>query len=84
MAWLPKLSVRSVSVLSMDMDNRADLLMLSGVPRWCPDCLHVRIFVPVDGERPDSGCYCCTDCGAAVLIDPFFEYGSRSRTSHVA
>jgi hypothetical protein len=55
-------------------DNLADILMVSGVSRSCPDCLDVRIFVPADDEHPDTAAYCCTDCGAAVLIDPGFEY----------
>jgi hypothetical protein len=47
--------------------------MLTGVARGCPDCQGERIFVPVDDCDGDVCEYCCTSCGAAVLIDPAFE-----------
>lgn len=56
------------------MDNAADLLMLSGVVRPCPDCADERIFVPVLEDCDRDACeFCCTSCGAAVLIDPVLE-----------
>ncbi len=52
------------------MNDPAEILMLSGVARDCPDCRDERIFVPVD-ECDGEGCeFCCTSCGAAVIIDP--------------
>jgi hypothetical protein len=62
-----------------DMNDAADLLMLTGVARPCPDCRADRIFVPIDddGDR-DSGAYCCTTCGAATLIDPFLELATTA------
>jgi hypothetical protein len=57
------------------MNDAADLLMLTGVARPCPDCHADRIFVPVDDDCDRSACeYCCTTCGAAMLIDPFFDH----------
>jgi hypothetical protein len=51
-------------------DIRAELLMLSGTVRVCPDCRGERIFVSID-ECASDGCeFCCTSCGAAVLVDP--------------
>ena len=44
------------------------LLMLSGVSRPCPDCVDDRVFVPAD-DAEEPGAYCCTVCGAAVLVD---------------
>ena len=56
------------------MDNAADLLMLRGVVRPCPDCANDRIFVPVADDCDRDACeFCCTSCGAAVLIDPVLE-----------
>lgn len=58
--------------------SAADLLMMSGVVRECPDCAVDQIFVPVDDgtELPHdlsaSAC-CCTTCGAAILVDLFLE-----------
>jgi hypothetical protein len=56
----------------------ADLLMMSGVVRECPDCAVDQIFVPVDDatESPhdlSASAYCCTTCGAAILVDVFLE-----------
>jgi uncharacterized protein (DUF983 family) len=53
------------------MADIADLLMLRGVARRCPDCHDECIFVPT--AAPDDGEYCCTRCGAALLIDPAIE-----------
>ncbi len=48
--------------------------MLSGVLRVCPDCADERIFMPID-ECDGEGCeFCCTSCGAALLVDPAFDY----------
>jgi hypothetical protein len=55
------------------MADIADLLMLSGVARTCPDCHDERIFVPIDA----AGEFCCTICGAALLIDPVFDEAER-------
>lgn len=53
------------------MDNRVDLLLLESVVAVCADCAGERIFVPVDECCGGGACeYCCTTCGAAVLIDP--------------
>ncbi len=67
----------SYSVLSVeratvgDMDNRADLLMVGSVVSGCADCGGERIFVPVDDSCGGGACeFCCTTCGAAILIDP--------------
>ena len=57
----------------------ADLLMTSGVVRRCPDCTMDQIFMPVDDTSSDhpldlsASAYCCTSCGAAILIDLFLE-----------
>ena len=56
------------------MDNAADLLMLQGVARPCPDCVDERIFVPVEEDCGRDACqFCCTSCGAAVVIDPVWD-----------
>jgi hypothetical protein len=52
------------------MDDQADLLLLIVVARPCPDCTDERLFVPADADQADGGEYCCTWCGAALLIDP--------------
>jgi hypothetical protein len=50
--------------------NESDvMLMLSGVSRMCPDCGDERVFVPAGADGAATGAYCCTDCGAALLID---------------
>jgi hypothetical protein len=68
------------------MDTRVEMLLLSGVTRLCPDCGDERIFVPVyaaTAEGPTPACdfdgceFCCTSCGAALLVDPAFDYSSR-------
>jgi hypothetical protein len=51
------------------MNDSADILMLHGVARDCPDCEGERIFLPVDETGRETGELCCTDCGAAVLTD---------------
>ena len=57
------------------MSDPADLIMLTGLVRPCPDCGDARIFVSTD-ECGDDRCeFCCTSCGAAVLIDPLFPVG---------
>lgn len=54
------------------MDNRASLLMSDSVVSVCGDCSDERIFVPVDADCDTRTCeFCCTTCGAAILIDPF-------------
>jgi hypothetical protein len=59
-------------------ESAADLLMLSGVVRECPDCDAEQIFMPVDdgAETPhdlSASAYCCSACGAAILVDLFDE-----------
>lgn len=54
------------------MNDLADNLMLTGVVRPCPDCADERIFVAPDTlhEASAGADFACTDCGAALLIDP--------------
>jgi uncharacterized protein (DUF983 family) len=52
------------------MHDNVDLLLMRGVARPCPDCAEERLFVPADPETADYGDFCCTWCGAALLIDP--------------
>lgn len=78
-----ELSVARVTVWGMTKRSpspasAADLLMMSGVVRVCPDCAVDQIFVPVDdtADAPHdlSACaYCCAGCGAAILVDVFLE-----------
>ncbi len=56
------------------MNTPADSLMLTGIVRECPDCRDERILVLVDDCDADGCDYCCTTCGAAVLIDPICDY----------
>lgn len=65
------------------MNDSADILMLHGVARTCPDCNGERIFVPVD-EGAESSDLCCTECGAAVLADPVLDYTGPHADSHAA
>ncbi len=46
------------------MDNKSDILMLSGVVSVCADCGDERIFVPCE----DTDTFCCTSCDAAVFF----------------
>jgi hypothetical protein len=57
------------------MDHGVDILLLKGVARPCPDCAEERLFVPADVDRPDVAEYCCTWCGAGLLIDPAIADG---------
>jgi len=53
---------------SVGIMNESDvMLMQSGVSHPCPDCADERLFVPADLDDP--GAFCCTVCGAAVLVD---------------
>ncbi len=65
------------------MDEKADMLLLQGVARPCPDCAEERLFVPAEIENDEVGEYCCTWCGAALLIDPSVV-SRRIRARHVA
>ncbi|MBA3265442.1 MAG: hypothetical protein H0T14_03590 [Nocardioidaceae bacterium] len=56
------------------MDDPAEILMASGVVRACPDCIGERIFVSTDECAGEACEFCCTECGAAILIDPAFDY----------
>jgi hypothetical protein len=65
------------------MADIADLLMLSGVVRSCPDCHDERIFLPAGAillESVHDGEYCCTGCGAALLIDPALDLAMPAST----
>ncbi len=58
----------------VSMGDSGDVLMRSGIVQMCPDCRGERIFVSID-ECDADGCeFCCTSCGAAVLIDPICDY----------
>ena len=51
------------------MENRADILMVSGVVAVCADCGGDRIFVPVEDGGDLGTCeFCCTTCDAAVFL----------------
>jgi hypothetical protein len=63
----------------------ADALMLTGVLRFCSDCDGERIFVEPDEDSGDIqnaaiAAFACTDCGAALFIDPsiFAQSGAQS------
>jgi len=60
------------------MDERVELLLLEGVARPCPDCAEERLFVPAEADRPHIAEYCCTWCGAGLLIDPEIAAGRTS------
>jgi hypothetical protein len=55
------------------MSDPAEVLMLTGVSRACPDCDGERMFVPAQACDGDMCDYCCTACGAAVMIDPALD-----------
>lgn len=60
------------------MENRSDILMLSGVARLCADCGAEAIFVPVEEGCDHDGCeFCCTACDAAVFLMPVLENTGR-------
>ena len=65
------------------MNDSADILMLHGVARDCPDCGGERIFVPVEEASTDAVELCCTDCGAALIADVALDY-QRTRRTHAA
>jgi uncharacterized protein (DUF983 family) len=51
------------------MENKSDLLMVSGTTARCPDCGETTLFVPVDEGCDFVGCeFCCTACDAAVYL----------------
>jgi uncharacterized protein (DUF983 family) len=61
------------------MEDPDVMLMLSGVSHYCPDCADDRLFTPADdAEAP--GAYCCTECGAALLIEVEIDESERSIT----
>jgi hypothetical protein len=64
------------------MEEPDVLLMLSGVSRPCPDCADDRVFVPAD-DIDAAGAYCCTACGAALLVDVELPDG-RAHVTQVA
>lgn len=64
------------------MNDRSEILMLSGILRPCTDCLDDRIFVPINDCDSDGCDFCCATCGAAVTIDPVCDYAVL--TSRVA
>ena len=55
------------------MNDRSELLMVKGIVRPCADCSDERIFMPVDECDSDACEFCCTSCGAAVMIDPVYS-----------
>jgi hypothetical protein len=55
------------------MSDPADVLMLSAVARFCPDCRGQSLFLPVDDCESDRCEFCCASCGAAIVIDPALE-----------
>ncbi|MGH3329693.1 MAG: hypothetical protein ACRDPJ_05150 [Nocardioidaceae bacterium] len=62
------------------MENKSDLLMLSGVMAFCDDCGDDRIFVAVeDGCDHDACEFCCTTCDAAVFL---LEVLENTGTAH--
>jgi uncharacterized protein (DUF983 family) len=62
-----------------DMDHSVDMYLLRGVARPCPDCAEERLFVPADLELGELAEYCCTWCGAGLLIDPSIAVGHLPR-----
>ena len=58
-----------------------ELLMLTSVVHHCADCGGDRLFVAVEIDLASD--FACADCGAAVIIDPAFEYAGHSER-HVA
>ena len=84
LAWLPKLSVGSVSVVLMSeqAEKMSNLLMVSGVVALCADCGDERLLVPAD-DGP-TGAYCCTSCDAAVFLVSMVGPARRSAISRVA
>ncbi|MGH3471965.1 MAG: hypothetical protein ACRDPG_07960 [Nocardioidaceae bacterium] len=64
-----------------DLPARSDLLMVSGVALTCPDCGGERILVPAVDDTPGSAAYCCTTCGAALLVDPPFVRPGEARVA---
>ena len=56
--------------------SRTELLMLTSVVHHCADCGDERLFVAVEIDLGSE--FACTDCGAAVMIDP----GVRDRARH--
>ena len=65
------------------MNDRSELLMVKGIVRNCADCSDERIFMPVDECDGDACEFCCTSCGAAIMIDPVYASG-RVVTDRVA
>jgi hypothetical protein len=67
------------------MEDKSDLLMLSGVVAGCAECGVERVFVPVDAGDP-GGEHCCTSCDAAVFLMSFpaLRRSRRRRTSSAA
>lgn len=51
----------------------SEILMLTGIERSCPDCRRPSVFIVVDDGDGGIGEFCCTACGAAILIDPAFD-----------
>jgi len=58
-----------------------ELLMLTSVVHRCGDCGDDTLFVAVEIDLGSE--FACTECGAAVMIDPAFEYGLKHHR-HVA
>jgi hypothetical protein len=73
--------MEQVKVRENVMDDRAELLMVSGVTATCADCGDERIFVPTD--EVSAGEFCCTGCDAAVFLVGFLP-APAVRRSRVA
>jgi hypothetical protein len=61
------------------------LLMLTGVTRFCSECGGDRIFVEPQGADDGDALaeYACTDCGAAMFIDPaLFDLATPTAEVH--
>jgi hypothetical protein len=60
------------------------LLMLTGVTRYCSECGGDRIFVePQGADDLTLAEYACTECGAAMFIDPvLFELATPTTEVH--
>lgn len=68
------------TVVLMTEREPAELLMLSSVVRHCRDCDGEQTFVVVEPEAAFE--FACTECGAAVMIDPALHSAEPRR--HVA
>ena len=62
------------------MQNKSEMLMLTCVLAFCPECGDEGLFVPVEEGCQVDGCeYCCTRCDAAVFL---LEVLDNTRAPH--